>query len=171
MNVGNACTKINLRIFDPSDQRVLVEYLNNTSVTQYLTSAIPQPYTLADAKWWIETGSQEGIMRAIEYDGVLVGSIGAKPGIFERARSAEIGYWLAEPYWGKGIATAALTELSQLIFDTTDIVRLFATVFPQNKSSTKVLEKVGYEHECLLKKSVYKNGAYFDTYLYALIKR
>jgi [ribosomal protein S5]-alanine N-acetyltransferase len=77
---------------------------------------------------------------------------------------------LAEPYWGKGTATAALTELSQLIFDTTDIVRLFATVFPQNIASIKLLEKVGYEYEGLLKKSVYKSGVYFDTHLYALVK-
>jgi RimJ/RimL family protein N-acetyltransferase len=161
---------INLRQFYSSDGNLLVRYLDNTSVTPYLTSAIPQPYTQADAKWWVETGSKEGIVRAIEYNGVLAGSIGAKPGIFERSRSAEVGYWLAEPYWGKGIATAALTALSQLIFDTTDIVRLFATVFPQNIASIKVLEKVGYEYEGLLKKSAYKNGVYFETYLYALVK-
>lgn len=117
----------------------------------------------------IETGSKAGITRAIEFDGHLVGCIGALPGEFEYAKSAEIGYWLAKEYWGKGIVAQALTLMIREIQTRSDIIRLHAVVFSGNSQSTKVLEKVGFEHEGVLNKAIYKNGQFYNALLYAKV--
>jgi RimJ/RimL family protein N-acetyltransferase len=161
---------IELREYAEKDIPLLVDYLNNPNVTRHLTSSIPQPYTEQAASWWVNEGSKAGIVRAIHFNGVFVGTIGANPGLFERARSAEIGYWLAEPYWGKGIASAALAQLTQYIFQSSDIVRLHAQVFVGHSASMRVLEKCGYRQEAMLEKAAYKHGLYLDTHLYAKCK-
>ena len=161
---------IELREFSHADARRLPEYLNNPRVTRFLSSRIPQPYTATDATWWIDVGSRSGVVRAIDLEGVLVGTIGAEPGQFECVRSAEIGYWLAEPYWGKGIASLAPAQLTRLVFDTTDIVRLTARVFEGNDASARVLEKNGYAKEGVMRKAAYKDGHYFNVALYALVQ-
>ena len=82
---------VTLRRYRESDIPLLVEYLNNPRVTHYLTSRIPQPYTINDAQWWVNEGNQQyGIIRAIEWEGRLVGTTGVNPGQFEFSRSAEI---------------------------------------------------------------------------------
>ena len=161
---------IQLREYAERDIPLLVEYLNNSSVTKFLSSRIPQPYTIDNAHWWVSEGSKEGIVRAIEFNNIFVGTIGAQPGVFEHERSAEIGYWLAEPYWGKGIGTHALRMLTNEIFQITELVRLFAPVFQDNEASMRVLEKCGYRREGLLEKAAYKNGKYFNVAIYGSIK-
>lgn len=158
-----------LREFKIEDEPILREHLNNPNVARYLTTRIPQPYTQEDARWWINEGSKADIVRAIEYNGVLVGSVGAHRRQFELSRSAEIGYWIAESHWGMGIATKALQELSMLVFQNTDIVRLQAHVFGGNIASVKVLEKVGYRLEGILRKSIFKHGMFMDSSLYAAV--
>ena len=149
---------------------MLQMYLNHPDVTRFLSTRIPEPYTEADAVWWIDEGSRFGTTRAIQYDGVLVGTVGADRGRFEKSRSAEAGYWIGKPYWSKGIATEALKQLTGLIFETTDINRIQAHVFEGNKASMKILEKNGYVLEGILKKAAFKHGQYFDEYVYALIR-
>lgn len=161
--------RVFLREFKESDIEILPQYLNNPKVTQYLSTRIPQPYSREDAEWWIDKGCKNRIVRAIECEGVLVGSIGAERGRFERLRSAEIGYWIAESYWGKGIATVALRELSEFVFQNTDIARLQAHVYAGNTASARVLQKSGYELEGVLRKAVVKNGVFMDAELYALL--
>lgn len=158
-----------LREFNIEDGALLTGHLNNPNVTKYLTTSIPQPYTQEDAKWWINEGSKAGIVRAVEYNGVLVGSVGANRRQFEHSKSAEVGYWIAESHWGKGIATKALQELSALVFQTTDIVRLQAHVFDGNSASGRVLEKAGYRLEGIMRKAVFKNGVLMDAFLYAAV--
>ena len=158
---------IELREYVESDIDVLVELANNKNVSNYLTSAFPFPYTLDDARWWIGTGSKEGIHRAILFNGQLVGSVGATPGVGDREKQASVGYWLGEPYWGKGIALAALQLLVSEIFETTDIVRVYAWVFQPNTRSARVLEKAGFEHEATIKKSLYKHGKIYDELIYS----
>ena len=145
--------------------------LDNVNVSKYLTARIPYPYSIEDAKWWVTIGSKEGINKAIEVDGIFVGVIGVTVGEFEKERSAEIGYWIGEPFWGNGIATEAVTQMTQYVFDTTNVVRLSAPVFSPNKASTRVLEKCGYLLEANLKKALYKNGKIFDAYLYANVRK
>ena len=159
---------LRLRELQTSDEPLLVQYLNNPNVTRFLSSRIPKPYTQADAHWWVETGSKDkAIVRAIEYRGDFCGVIGATLQAFEHAHSAEVGYWLARPAWGNGIATAALRQFSEHLFAKTEIRRLFAGVFDGNLASARVLEKAGYEFEGIRQKAVFKNGQYLNEHLYA----
>jgi len=156
---------IKLRRFNASDTELLMEYLNNPEVTRYISGAIPKPYTKADAQWWVAHSETEETIKAIEYEGVLVGCISATRGAFEYSRSAELGYWVAEDYWNKGIATQAVKELSGLLFQTTDLARLFVSVVSLNGASIKVLEKNGYSLEGMLKKASYHHGRFYDEQL------
>lgn len=83
---------------------LLINYLNNPEVVRFLSSKIPTPYTIDDARWWIETGSKAGHTFAIELSGHFVGRIGAVAGEFEYSKSAEVGYWLAQEYWGRQLS-------------------------------------------------------------------
>jgi len=159
-----------LRDLKQQDVELLVVFLNNSKVTKYLTSRIPQPYSCQDAECWVNTGSKEGITKAIDIDGKLAGIIGVSIGEYENSRSAEIGYWLAEQYWGKGIATKVLTQMTNDIFSNTEIVRLFAPVFSPNIASMHVLKKCGYLQQGIFKKALFKNDEYFDGHLFEKIK-
>jgi RimJ/RimL family protein N-acetyltransferase len=161
---------IALREYTEADIHLLVAYLNNTNVTRHLTASIPQPYTEKDAAWWIREGSRNGFVCAIEYNGIFVGTVGATRGLFERCKTAEIGYWIGEPFWGRGIATVALAQHSAFIFQNTDIVRLHAHVFARNVASMRVLEKCSYKCEAILEKAAFKNGTHTNIHLYASIK-
>jgi len=161
---------INLRHFKDSDTDLLISYLNNNEVTQYITSAIPNPYTLIDALWWIDAGSKTQYIKAIEHKGTFVGCISATLGDFEYDRSAELGYWIGKEYWGQGIATAAVKMFSEFLFNETELVRLFVSVVNENKASIRVLENNDFLHEGLLKNASYKNGRFFDECILAKIK-
>ena len=78
---------------------------------------------------------------------------------FEKQRTAEIGYWVARPYWGKGIASSALEEFTQGVFESTNMARLYASVFEANLASARVLSKCGYQLDAVLQSAIYKNGA------------
>ena len=158
-----------LRDLKQQDTKLLVEFLNNINVTKYLSTRIPQPYTSQDAEWWVNKGSKTGITKAIEVNENFAGVIGVTIGEYENSRSAEIGYWLGEEYWGKGIATEAITEMTNDVFSSTEIIRLFAPVFSPNKASMRVLEKCGYTLAGVFKKAVFKNGEYFDGHLFEKI--
>jgi RimJ/RimL family protein N-acetyltransferase len=139
-------------------------------VVRYLSSKIPTPYTLEDAQWWVSTGSKIGIVKAIDFNGSLVGCIGAEQGEFEYQRSAEVGYWIAKEYWRKGIATHVINEIISLVFKTTDIVRLFASVFSLNTASMNVLVKCGFELESVQQKAIYKNDEFYNNHLFSILK-
>jgi RimJ/RimL family protein N-acetyltransferase len=161
---------ITLRDFNEGDTAQLLSILNDPQVVKYLSSRIPSPYTLEDAQWWISTGSKVGIIKAIELNGYLVGCIGAEIGEFEYRRSAEVGYWVARDYWRQGITTQALNSIISLVFTTTDIVRLFASVFSQNTASMQVLAKCGFELEAVHKKAIYKNDSFYNNHVYCLLR-
>ena len=107
---------------------------------------------------------------AIAVDGKAVGGIGFHPGKDVGRRTAEIGYWLGEPYWGRGIVSEALRAVTEHAFAKHDLVRLQAHVFEWNTASARVLEKAGYTREARLRKSVTKEGRTVDSYLYALVR-
>jgi len=161
---------ITLRAFNASDAELLIHYLNEPKVSQYITAAIAQPYTQEDALWWVNTGSCFEYIKAIEYNGIFVGCISATLGEFEYNRSAELGYWLGYDYWNKGIATQAVTLFSQVLFQQTKVTKLFVSVVSQNIASIRVLAKNGFTQEGLLKQASYKNGVYFDECLMAKLK-
>jgi RimJ/RimL family protein N-acetyltransferase len=143
--------------------------LNSPELTHYLSSKIPLPYTEQDAQWWVEKGSQMGITRAIDINGELAGCIGAIPGDYEYCKSAEIGYWLAQNYWGNGLVLSALNLLIDEVAETTDIVRIHATVFDGNLRSGRVLEKAGFSKEGELNKAIFKNGQFFNAHIYGKV--
>ncbi len=157
---------IRLREFQQKDSNALVAILNDNSVVRYLSSKIPYPYTEQDANWWISEGSKTGIIKAIELDGKCIGCIGVTPGEFEYSRNGEIGYWLAKEYWGKGIMKAAVGQLCQSVFESSEIVRIFAVVFADNQASKRVLLKSGFEQEAVLHKAIYKNEQFYDKYIF-----
>lgn len=161
---------LELRKFEARDEELLVSYLNDRELTHFLSSRIPQPYTHDSASWWVKTGSTIGTVYAIIYNGVLVGSISAIPGEFEKQRTAEIGYWVARPYWGKGIASSALAEFTQRVFESTNLIRLYASVFEANVASARVLSKCGYKLDAVLQSAIYKNDSVFNELHFSHIR-
>lgn len=152
----------------------LVEQANNRKIADCLRNIFPHPYTKEDALEYLDLvmnkDEHEEYSRAIIVAGRLAGGIGV---LFKRdvyVKTAEIGYWLGEEFWGQGLMTRAVQEVCSYIFLNRDIVRIYAEVFAFNKGSARVLEKAGFKLEGRLKNSVYKNGEIHDSLLYALIK-
>ncbi len=161
---------VELRNFSISDVDLLVKYMNNTEVTQYITDAIPKPYSSNDAVWWVNHTEKSNLIQAIDVDGMFVGCISATRGNFEYSRGAELGYWVGRDFWNRGIATEAVSQFTASLFANTDIVRLFVQVVSTNVASMTVLKKNGYMCDGLLKNASYKNGQFYDEYLMSKIK-
>ena len=134
---------------------------------------IPYPYTLKDAKDWITKNLKERrrkkpsmINFAIDINGEVVGGIGLKK---VEGHKAEIGYWLAEKYWGQGIMTQAVKLVTGFGFKKLKLKRIYARAFSFNKASKRVLEKAGYKLEGILRKNTKKDNKFIDDYLFARI--
>lgn len=163
-----------LRPFRKGDEKFLVENLNNKKITKNLF-VVPSPYTLKDAKEWIDKNLKEYKKEkqtmfnfVIDVDGEVIGSIGVR-NIAEH-HMAEIGYWLSESYWGKGIMTEAVKLITKFGFKELRLKRMYAFTYPSNTASQKTLLRNGYVLEGILKKHVYKNKKFLDDYLYANVK-
>jgi len=158
-----------LRPWHAGDQADLVRHANNRKVWRNLTHAFPHPYTDADAQQWLRIVSEQGrsVHLAIEVQGEAAGGIGAVAGEGIAAATADFGYWLGEPFWGQGIATAAAAALVQRLMDEQRFARLQAPVFAWNPASMRVLEKIGFVREGVLRKSVTKDGSLIDSVMYA----
>jgi ribosomal-protein-alanine N-acetyltransferase len=154
------------------DVRPLAHWADNPRIARNLRDRFPQPYGLSDAKRWIRAAraTDPPTHFAIEVDGQAVGGVGFDAFDDIDRRTAEIGYWLAEPFWGRGIATAALAAVTEYAFMMFDLVRLQARVFEGNPGSMRVLEKAGYVCEGRLRRSVTKNDRTIDSFLYAHVK-
>ncbi len=160
-----------LRSWCFADAPALVEYANDQRIAQNLRDTFPFPYTRQDAEFYLclMADQQRDLHLAIEVDGNAVGSVGVHFKTDVRRRSAEIGYWLGQAYWGRGLATAAVQQVSEYVFTYFDVCRLYAVVFESNRASARVLEKAGYELEAVMRKSVVKQGQMLDSLLYARI--
>jgi [ribosomal protein S5]-alanine N-acetyltransferase len=157
-----------IRRLRQGDEEALVANANDRDVWRNLRDRFPHPYDLGDAAWWIANSGTTHF--GIEVDGAIVGCIGFDRDDDVFFRGAEIGYWLGKKHWGRGIATAALAQLTDQVFATTDIVRLYAGVFAWNPASARVLEKSGYVLEGRKKSAVFKDGQLIDELLYARVK-
>jgi len=166
--IGSRCT---LRPWQPGDADALVKYANNAKVARNLRDRFPHPYTLRDAKAFIHACAtvRPHVSFAIVVDDQAVGGIGISPGTDVERFSAEIGYWIGEPFWGRGIAAEAVQLMSAYAFETCRMLRLFAVPFADNSRSTRVLEKAGYMREAILRSSAVKEGTVRDQALYALV--
>jgi len=164
-------TRVTLRPWRPSDAQPLTKHANNRNIASQLRDRFPHPYTIADARQFIQTvaGARPTTLFAMVVEGGPVGGIGFFPGADVERFSAEVGYWLAEPFWGQGITVEAIRLMSAYAFETCNMLRLFALPFADNARSTRVLEKAGYTREALLRSSSVKYGAIRDQALYALV--
>ncbi len=164
-----------IRPWQLSDAPDLALAINDPAIQNNLRDGIPYPYTKEDALNFLNAALSAP--RDSQYtwaiqneEGRAVGSIG----IFRKenihSRTGELGYFLAKPYWGKGMATAAVKEACDFVFSSTDLLRVFAEPFAQNTASRRVLEKAGFVQEGILRQNAVKDGVVLDMALYALLK-
>lgn len=161
-----------LREWRQSDKHSMVEYANNHNIAKWLTNQFPYPYTAKDADDYLSMIQNDHPTRvfAITVNDKAIGSIGIFPQSDIHEKSAEIGYWLAEEYWGKGIMSRAIREIVNYGFNTFDIIRIYARPFSTNIGSQKALEKAGLILEAKLSKALYKNGEVLDEMIYVTFK-
>lgn len=163
-----------MRAWKPEDKEKLAELLNNQNILNNLRDGIPFPYTAEDAEHFIRSmlsaDKTQTFAFAITANGETVGSIGAFRGNNIHACTAELGYYIGERFWGKGIATCAVKQICDYIFKNTDIIRIFAEPFARNAASCRVLEKAGFQYEGTLRNNAVKNGSVLDMKLYAILK-
>ena len=160
-----------IREWRRGDEESLVRHANNPNISRNLREIFPYPYTTDEATRWITHASSKTPTTdfAIVVDGEAAGGIGfVQLGDVER-RSVNIGYWLGEAHWGKGIMTDVLRAISDHIFANFDVCRIQTIVFESNPSSIRVLEKAGYACEGRQRKAVTKNGITMDALMYALV--
>lgn len=158
-----------LRSFRHEDAPELSRLADNVKVWQQLRDAFPHPYRTEDARRFLDAhvGLTPETVVALEVDGQFGGSFGIKLGMDVERVSAEIGYWVAEPFWGRGIGTAALVAATAWAFDAWPLTRIFAVPFARNAASCRVLEKAGYVLEGRMVRSAIKQGEVLDQLLYA----
>lgn len=165
---------VTLRALTLADAGAITAAINDRDVQDNLRDGIPYPYSEQDAKAFIATvhAMPEGAAWyfAIALEGKTIGVISATRGENVHVRTAEIGYYIARPYWKKGIGTQALKQLCATMFENTNIVRLFAEPFSHNHASCRILEKAGFVQEGILRKNAYKNGEVLDMTMYALVR-
>lgn len=157
------------------DAKDLAGMLSNKKIQDNLHDGLPYPYTEKDAQAFIQDmlaadSTKTFAFAIINDENKAIGSIGAFRCENIHRQTAEMGYYLAEEYWGKGIATEAVKQLADHVFNQTDIMRIFAEPFSTNRDSCRVLEKSGFQFEGTLRKNAVKNGEIKDMQMYALIK-
>ena len=163
-----------IRKWELSDAIDLAEALSNKKVQDNLRDGLPYPYTEQDGTDYISAmlsaDENETFAFAITVDEKVVGSIGIfRQGNIHR-QTAELGYYIAEEYWDKGIMTEAVKQICGYVFDKSDIIRIYAEPFAYNAASCRVLEKAGFQYECTLRNNAVKNGEIIEMKMYSLLK-
>lgn len=160
-----------LRRLQDDDAFRLAELANNEKIFRNLRDGFPHPYTLEDAILFIKRCKEQDPLTifGIEYCGEYVGNIGIVPGTDVYRKSAEIGYFIGEPYWNKGIVSTALALITEYCFHELGLIRIFTGVFEYNTASMRVLEKCGFQKDCVFKKAVVKQGRIWDEVRFSKI--
>lgn len=160
-----------IRSFAPDDADALIRYADNRNVWLGLRDRFPHPYTAADAAAWLEASQRQEPEThfAIASARELVGGIGLELQEDVHRHTAEIGYWLGEPFWGRGIATRAVRAMTGWAFAQFSLVRIYARVFTSNPASARVLEKCDYAAEGRCRLAVRKDGRWLDELIYARV--
>ena len=166
--------KCRIRKWELSDAKDLAVALSNKKVQDNLRDGLPYPYTEQDGKEFISAmlsaDESETFAFAITVDNMVIGSISIfRQGNIHR-QTAELGYYIAEEYWGKGIMTEAVKQICAYVFAKSDIIRIYAEPFAYNIASCRVLEKVGFQYEGTLRSNAVKNGKVIDMEMYSLLK-
>lgn len=163
-----------LRAWETGDAKSLAQAADNPNIANNLRNTFPNPYTLEDAIWFINdsiaNAEKNQINYAIIIAGRAVGGIGisVKDDVYEK--SAELGYWLSEDFWRKGIMSRAVQLICKEAFEAFDIVRIFAEPFADNAGSRGVLEKAGFTYEGTMRSGVYKNGEIHSYCMYSILR-
>jgi [ribosomal protein S5]-alanine N-acetyltransferase len=168
--------QVHLSEFRQSDKEALIEHLNDRDIHDR-TLRIPFPYTESDAAEWLalfakatEQHGQPAHFAIRTGDDTLIGGCGLNDFEIGKSHRSEVGYWLAKPYWGRGIMTAVVQRLCQHAFEDFGLVKITAHVFPPNRASARVLEKCGFLQEGYLQKHFLKDGKFIDARLFALLR-
>lgn len=158
-----------LRPWHSEDQTSLVQQANNPRIARFMTDQFPNPFTPEKAAAFIQRASQNTppTILAIELDDKAIGGIGLHPGSDVYRNNAEMGYWLGEDFWGKGIITAAIRAMVQYGFETLPIQRIYARPYGNNPASQKALLKAGFLLEARLEKTILKNDEALDELIFA----
>ena len=164
---------VSLRPWNNSDIHSLVRYANNKAIADNLRDAFPFPYLQKDAIRFLEMASSNDphlLILAIDTKGEAIGSVGAtlKQDVYRK--NMEIGYWLAEPFWGRGIITEVIRKFTSHLWLVYDIRRIYAEPYTNNTASRKALEKAGFKCEAVFKQNVIKNGEYLDSCIYSVLR-
>ncbi len=161
-----------LRLWRMDDAPALAEAANNRNVWINLRDRMPHPYTLADAEAFIlqRVKQDSGLVLCVEVEGRAAGGIGLHPGDDVNRLTAELGYWLAEPFWGRGVITAAVRAIVPCGFERLSLERIEACVYANNPASARVLKKAGFTCEGRLRRSVIKDDQVLDSLVYARLR-
>ena len=163
-----------LREWQLSDVASLAENANNINIWNNVRDYFPHPYSEKDGKEYIEmvlSQPKPATILAIDVEGKAVGSIGIILQTDVERISAEIGYWLGEKYWNKGIVTEAIKQMLTYAFANFPLQKIYAPIFDFNIASQKILQKAGFEREAILKQGAIKNGKIIDLHYYSFIKK
>lgn len=161
-----------IRYWEKEDAPAIAKYANNSKIWLNLRDRFPHPYQRADAEAFLAKILEQQPMTfsAIANEQEAIGSIGLTFGEDVHRYTAELGYWLAEPFWNKGIMTEAVIKFTDFAFEGFELNRIFAEPYTNNTASVRVLEKSGFTREGTLRGNVFKNGKILDQYLYAKIR-
>lgn len=165
---------VQIRKWEHTDAADLSAALSNKKVQDNLRDGLPYPYTEQDGQDYISAmlaaNENDTFAFAVTADGKVIGSISAFRQSNIHRQTAELGYYIAEEYWGKGIMTEAVKQLCEYVFSNTDIIRIYAEPFACNIGSCRVLEKAGFQCEGTLRSNAVKNGNVSDMKMYACLK-
>ncbi len=163
-----------LRKWKIEDIMDVAYYANNEKIACNLRDVFPHPYTVSDAEKYVSScvsnDETRQVCRAIVVNDRVVGSIGIFFGSDVYSKSGEVGYWLAEDFWNKGIMSQAIIRICSDVFQRYDIIRIYAEPFAYNIGSRRALEKAGFDFEGIMRNGVFKNGMVFDYCMYSLLK-
>ena len=161
-----------IRDWREDDGPGIAKYANNRKISKNLRDGFPYPYSLADAEEFLaKVRRQEPkTFFAIATEDEVIGGIGLGIGDDVHRFTAEMGFWLAEPFWEKGIMTEAVKRFTEYAFKQFDLVRIFAEPYNTNPASARVLEKAGYVFEGTMRAHVFKEGQVLDQHIFARVK-
>ena len=163
-----------IRKWELSDAADLAAAVSNKKIQDNLRDGLPYPYTEQDGADYISAmlsaDENETFAFAVTVDGKAIGSIGVFRQSNIHRQTGELGYYIAEAYWGKGIMTEAVKQICEYVFGSSDIIRIYAEPFACNIASCRVLEKAGFQYEGTLRRNAVKNGKVIDMKMYSMIK-
>lgn len=163
-----------IRKWELSDAADLAAALSNKKIQDNLRDGLPYPYTVQDGMDYISAmlsaDEEKTFAFAVTIDRKVIGSIGVFRQENIHRQTAELGYYIAEEYWGRGIMTEAIKQICKYVFGRSDIIRIYAEPFAYNTASCRALEKAGFQYEGTLRSNAVKNSEVIDMKMYSLLK-